>query len=133
MSVQSPCAQQKGGVCPPPVLSERPALQPAPTPGSLHELLPSLHGHTIPAFCLPFKTFLCSSLLSFMLELLHVSHLPIFGSANFYETDLLQLVRQVKDTVEERKRKHQHEAEGDLGTSSSPELFQSKGIIILIK
>lgn len=45
----------------------------------------------------------------------------------------LRLVRQLKDTVEERKRKHQHEADGDLGTSSSPELFQSKGIIILIK
>lgn len=68
-----------------------------------------------------------------MLELLHVSYLATFRLTNFYETNLLQLVRQLKDTVEERKRKHQHEADGDLATSSSPELFQSKGIIILIK
>lgn len=52
--------------------------------------------------------------------------------SNFDETNLLQLVRHLKDTVEER-RKHQHEADGDLGTSSSPELFHSKGMIILIK
>lgn len=68
-----------------------------------------------------------------MLELLHVSHFPTFRLTNFYEMNPLRLVRQLKDTVEERKRKHQHEADGDLGTSSSPELFQSKGIIILIK
>lgn len=58
---------------------------------------------------------------------------PISKLTNFYETYLLQLVRQLKDTVEERRRKQQHEADGDLGTSSSPELLQSKEIIILIK
>lgn len=68
-----------------------------------------------------------------MLELLHVSHLPILRLTEVYEMNLLQLVRQLKDTVEERKRKQQHEADRDLGTSSSPGLFQSKGIIILIK
>lgn len=66
-----------------------------------------------------------------MLKLLHVSYLPIFRLTNIYEMNLLWVVRQLEDTVEERKS--QHEADRDLGTSSSPEPFQSKGIIILIK
>lgn len=80
---------------------------------------------------------LLQNLLMFVLAKPHAQITPCFTPAYILADRRLWnesiATCETTERYSRRKRKQQHEAERDLGTSSSPGLFQSKGIIILIK